>query len=245
MGHALIACSRLPISKYADHLSASLPPPFERLATGQGYRRAEVPRWPHHPSSAVGVLWCCSWGAVLVAQLSSSLLKGSYAPVAVRGCGCSPAWGARAGAVRLWRGAGLAPAPRAQAPLWVMLLLPVPQRAVPRALRHSLLCCAEHLEHRRGEPVLHLSPETFSPERTMKQLSICHCLMCSILTDSSSSVAAEPSSLCFSLLCFTCLAISVLCHLVLQSCCLFCFLAIYLLLISLPLIHICVQLIFK
>lgn len=163
----------------------------------------------------------------------------------MRDCGCSSAQGARAGAVRLWRGAGLAPAPRAQAPLWVMLLLPVPQRAVQRALGHSLLCCAEHLEHRRGEPVLHLPPETFSPKRTMKQLSICHCLMCSILTDSNSSVAAEPRSLCFSLLCFTCLDISVLCHLVLQSCCLFCFLAIYLLLISLPLIHICVRLIFK
>lgn len=97
----------------------------------------------------------------------------------------------------------------------------------------------------RGEPALHLTPEPFSPKRMTKRFSMCHCLMCSILTDSSSSVAGEPSSLCFSLLCFTCLGISVLCHLVLQSCCLFYFLAIYLLLISLPLIHTCVWLNFE
>lgn len=83
------------------------------------------------------------------------------------------------------------------------------------------------------------SVQSCSPQREWRRGSLmCHCLMCSILTDSSFSAAGEPSSLRFSSQFYMRLAISVSRHLVLHSCCLLCFLNTYLLLFSLPLIHI-------
>lgn len=62
------------------------------------------------------------------------------------------------------------------------------------------------------EDLTFFSVQSCSPQREWRRGSLmCHCLMCSILTDSSFSAAGEPSSLRFSFLSFTCVWRS-LCH---------------------------------